>query len=388
MRLLVAAQWLGGIGGMERFIDVVLPALAARGVEVRVIARKIDRAPEGIQAELVAWSDEHDAPDAAAHNATHRAIEDFAPHAALAENVMDAGVVEALRAAPRLVYHVHDHRPFCPNGDRVFPRSGHNCTAPMGAACVLHALIDGCGYGPRPKTLALIARREALRDAIASADAVAVASRYVADRATSNGIARKQIATVPNPLPDEAYADATALPAERSIVFVGRLVPQKGLLSLLRALGGIDAARRPHLRVFGDGPDRDRAGRLAAELGVELDLEGGVDIAAVRSGIDRARIVVVPSLWAEPFGIVGTEALARGRPVIAYDAGGVDAWLRDGENGIAVPLGNERGLGEAIADLLDDAVRCERMAEGARASAELFRLEPCLEKLLATLQGT
>jgi len=387
MKVLLAAQWLGGVGGMERFIDIVTPAIAARGVTLRTIARQIDKLPDGMDAQLVRWSDEHDAPDEQARAQTERVIAEFQPDVALAENVMDYGVVEALRGAPRFVYHIHDHRPFCPNGDRVFPRTGRNCTLPLGNACAVHALLDGCAYGPRRRTLELIRRREKLRDAIAAADSVIVASRYVAERAISNGIDAGRIGTIVNPLPDEAYSESVELPENRVVVFVGRIVPQKGLASLVRALGHIEPPRRPLLRVFGDGSDRDNVVRIARELQVELDLRGVTGAHEVRAGIDSGRLVAMPSLWAEPFGIAGTEALARGRPVVAYDAGGVEAWLRDGENGVAVRAGDERALGHAIADLLDDPQRCARMAARAREDAERFRLEPCVDAIVQLLSG-
>ncbi len=172
---------------------------------------------------------------------------------------MDAGVVEALRAAPRLAYQVHDHRPFCPNGDRVYPRSGRNCTAPLGAACALHALLDGCAYGPRPRTLALIRRRERLRDAIAAADRVVVASDYVGARAAASGIPAARIARVPPPLPDDAYADPqpASEPTRHRAVRRADGAPE-GAASLVRALGRIAPARRPALRALGDGPERAR----------------------------------------------------------------------------------------------------------------------------------
>ncbi len=132
MRILVAAERLGHAGGMERYLEVLLPALAARGATVHVLARHVDAVPPGISFEPIDWAEEHGPPSATARAAAERAVAAFRPDVAVAHNVMDAGVVEAMRRAERLVYHVHDHRPFCPNGDRVFPRSGRNCARSAG----------------------------------------------------------------------------------------------------------------------------------------------------------------------------------------------------------------------------------------------------------------
>ena len=295
---------------------------------------------------------------------------------------MDAGVVEALRTAPRFAYHVHDHRPFCPNGDRVFPRSGSNCIAPLGIACALHALTDGCAYGANVRTAALIRRRQRLRDAVAAADAVVVASRYVADRARACGIPSEHVVTIPLPLPDDAYAAAQpAVSSPARIVFAGRMVPQKGLRSLVRALARIDAYARPVLRAFGDGPELARARADAARLGVVLEARGHVDAATLRAEIDAAALVAFPSLWAEPFGYVGIEAFARARTVVAYDAGGVAEWLVDGANGRMVARDDEIALAGAISALLRDDPARERLATQARQDAERFRLPVVVDAL-------
>ncbi|MEA2665016.1 MAG: hypothetical protein QOI11_1960 [Candidatus Eremiobacteraeota bacterium] len=387
MRILVAAERVGPAGGMERYLDVVLPGLVARGATVHVLARELASAPAGVTAERVAWADEHDPPDEAARVATARALARFGPDLVLAQNVMDAGVVEALRAAPRLAYQVHDHRPFCPNGDRVYPRSGRNCTAPLGTPCALHALLDGCAYGPRPRTLALIRRRERLRDAIGAADVTVVASAYVGARAIASGIPAAKIAQVPPPLPDDAYADSPAGSTSRTVFFAGRMVPQKGLLSLIRALARIAPARRPALRAYGDGPERAPALREAAARGVVLDAPGGASAARIRAGIDASEIVALPSLWAEPFGLIGIEAFARGRPVVAYDGGGVRSWLVDGSNGLTVPTGDEAALARALESLTSDDALHRRLGARARADAERYRLTPTLDALLVATTG-
>jgi glycosyltransferase involved in cell wall biosynthesis len=381
MRILVAAERLGHAGGMERYLEIVLPALAARGAKVHVLARAIDAVPAGVTAERIAWADEHDAPGTTARAAAQRALAAFAPDAAVAHNVMDAGIVEALRAAPRLAYHVHDHRPFCPNGDRVFPRSGRICTEPLGRPCAVHSLTDGCAYGPRRRTLVLIRRRERLRDAIAAADTVVVASRYVGARAEQSGIAPERVVEIPLPLPDDAYAARTA-PAARVVVFAGRVVPQKGLASLVRAVARIAPQRRPRVRAFGDGPDLAAVRDEASRLDVALDAPGAVAQQTIRRAIDEAALVAVPSLWAEPFGYVGIEAFARGRPVVAYDVGGIRSWLDDGRNGLAVPAADESGLSAAIEALLHGGYDYPKLAQRARADAERYRTTPIAAALL------
>ncbi|HTD37626.1 MAG TPA: glycosyltransferase family 4 protein, partial [Candidatus Limnocylindrales bacterium] len=367
----------------ERYLDIVLPALAQRGATVHVLAREIDGIPRGVSAETIGWGDEHDAPGTVARAAAEAALRGFAPDVAVAHNVMDAGIVETLRAARRFAYHVHDHRPFCPNGDRVFPRSGRICALPLGRPCAVHSLTDGCAYGPRRRTLTLIRRRERLRDAIAAADVTIVASRYVAERARQNGIPGERVREIPLPLPDDAYAVRVAQPRSRTVVFAGRVVPQKGLAALVRAVATLEPPRRPPLLALGDGPALREAREEAARLGVALDARGAVSPERVRAAIDDAALVALPSLWPEPFGYSAIEAFARGRTVVAYDVGGVRAWLDDGVNGVAVARGDEAALGLAIGALVDDPVRRGALEREARATAERFRAGAAVDALLS-----
>ncbi len=387
MRILVAAERLGPGGGMERYLDVVLPALVARGARVHVVARRIEELPPGITAEVVDWSDEHDAPAAAARSLVDGALRSFAPDLAVAENVMDAGIVEALRAAPRFAYRLHDHRPFCPNGDRVYPRGRTTCTTPLGVGCAVHALVSGCAYGPKPRTLRLIRERCRLRDAIDAADIVFVSSAYLADRAIESGVVHPALITVAPPLADAAFCAAPTFGRARIVIFIGRIVPQKGLDSLVRAVARIDRARRPAVHAFGTGPASSDVRALAARLDVDVQMPGFASPVDLRSALDEAAFLALPSRWAEPFGYAGIEAFARGRTVAAYTGGGIGEWLRPGENGCSVASGDEDAFAGSIARLLDDAPERARLAAHARMTAERFRLRPAIDHFLCAAYG-
>ena len=77
--------------------------------------------------------------------------------------------------------------------------------------------------------------------------------------------------------------------------------------------------------------------------------------ALVRLG--QARVVVFPSMWNEPFGIVGLEAMARRKPVVAFDVGGVREWLAHDRTGLVVERGNVEAMATAITALLTDPAR-------------------------------
>ena len=382
MRLLVLCEVFGSDGGMERYLETVLPALDLRCAALRVIARRTTGDPTTLDVHEVAWADEHAPPDVAAAAAIREHVQTFRPDLVIAHNILDAGVMLAARSASRLVVHLHDHRIFCPNGDRLFPRTQHICTAAMGMACTINTVLQGCMAGPRPKSFALLERRKALRESYRTADAIVTASAYMTHEAIANGIERTRVHTLPLPLPDDAFIDAIAPEPDpaATVLFSARIAPQKGLPSLIDAIASISRKRRPLLRIAGVGPDLEPSLAHARARKVETQVLGRLDRAAMRAAIDATSVIALPSLWAEPFGYVGIEALARGKPVAAYDVGGVKTWLDDGRNGYLAPVGDTAELAQAIIALLDPVLHTD-FSYSARASAERYRLTPHLDRL-------
>jgi len=379
----VLCDRVGVAGGAERYWETVVPALRARGIEVRLFARDVTGASRfGIDAQPIAWADETGAPSGEAARAVADALRAMQPSAIITASVFDCAVLDAVRAARvRWLVRVHDHRPFCPTGDRVYPQFDAPCGAPMGLACRAATVLRGCVHGPRPSSLRAIAAREAVRDRIAGADGVLVSSEHMRATCTLNGIDAGRVTITPPPLPDVAYAATVpAPPASPVLLFAARPTARKGFRSLVAALARIPFPERPRLIVAGTGPDDDRAASGAALAGgVEVTWLGTLDPDALRAAIDASSAVAVPSLWPEPFGLIGIEAQARGRPAVAYRVGGIPEWI--GGAGIAVPRGDERALAEAIRSILHPR-RWPAYAAAARGRAEAYRLEAHVTRLL------
>ena len=102
----------------------------------------------------------------------------------------------------------------------------------------------------------------------------------------------------------------------------------------------------------------------------------------------RGLAIVVPSLWPEPFGLVGLDAAALGRPAIAFDVGGIREWLTDGANGRLVEAAaGEQGLADAIVALLTKPEARARMAAQAVATASRMTVAAHVESLERVLLG-
>jgi glycosyltransferase involved in cell wall biosynthesis len=160
---------------------------------------------------------------------------------------------------------------------------------------------------------------------------------------------------IPNCYRDELFRRLDGVARGRDLVFVGRLVSDKGVDLLLSALAQLrDQGRQPQLTVVGSGPEE---GPLRAEA-IRLGLEAQVRFLGTRTGeelvrlLNEHRILVVPSRYNEPFGIVALEGIACGCVVVGSAGGGLPEAI--GPCGRTFPNGDARSLAAELAELLSD----------------------------------
>jgi glycosyltransferase involved in cell wall biosynthesis len=157
--------------------------------------------------------------------------------------------------------------------------------------------------------------------------------------------------------------------SEARLLCIGRLIPIKGHLVLLRALAQA-RARVPELvlDVAGRGPLEPALKAYARELGIEDAVRFLGFVSRVEHAIEESAIVVVPSLG-EGFGMVALEAMERARPVIASSVGGLPEIVADGDTGLVVPAGDAEALAEAMVELGADLSRAAAMGAAGRERA-------------------
>ena len=168
---------------------------------------------------------------------------------------------------------------------------------------------------------------------------------------------------------------------EPRLLCVGRLIPIKGHIVLLRAFA--EARRQvPGLRldIAGRGPLEPALRALAKELELEDVVRFLGYVAPIQRAIEDAAVVVVPSLG-EGFGMVALEAMERSRPVIAAEIGGLGELVDDGVTGLLVPPGDADGLARAIVRLAGDLGAAARMGEaGRRRALDQFLQDRCTDR--------
>ena len=242
---------------------------------------------------------------------------------------------------------------------------------------------------PLKDSLRRIADMDLQRGFFQAATFVVANSEYTASEIRRFSRTRN-LTVIHPPLQDVTMAARAFTPGR--LVVVGRLTRCKGIDHAIRALATLPGAS---LAVVGDGPDRASLEELATELGVgERTLfRGWLSQSEVMEQIQDAQVVLFPSLWPEPFGQVGLQAARCLRPVVAYDAGGVRAWL-DATTGVLVPLGDWRALAQEAGALLAAPRRCQQLGLAARGALGRFllprfvdRIETAVRAAVAEHQG-
>ena len=182
-----------------------------------------------------------------------------------------------------------------------------------------------------------------------------------------------------------ASREQLGLPPEaRTIVLVGRLIKDKGVLTALEALLPLVAQSELYLLILGCGEKRAKMERLVrrAEL-AERVLFLGLQ-ADVRPFLVLAETVVAPGPR-EAFGLAILEAMAMGRPVVAVDAGGVPELMTDGVNGLLVPHDDSLAIAAAVYRLAEDPALRRRLGEAARERALEFTEERMVRETEAVM---
>jgi glycosyltransferase involved in cell wall biosynthesis len=342
---------IGGIGGSERHLLTLLPALAERGVDVCFLGLDDpSRAPDPFYERLSVPLERLPAPrdvDPLLAVRIVRAVRRVRPDI-VHTHLVHADVYGTL-AARRLVSTKHNDDPFRAGPFRFVER--------------------------------VLARRAAR--VIAITDALA---RFQVERV---GIPADKLVVIPyglddlpepwgeNP-PDDVRADA------RVLLAVCRLEQQKGVDVAVRALVRV-REREPdaQLVVLGEGPERARLEALADELSVPVHLPGRVpDVAA---WLRRADVLVHPVRW-EGFGLAVLEAMLAGLPVVASWVSSLPELVADGETGVLVPPDDPDALGAGIETALTAR---DRFGEaGLRRVHERFSVARMADATLTVYQQT
>lgn len=364
MRILHVGVGNLGDGGVATYVDSVAQAQSDAGLDVFV-------------SEI--WSPEKTLPRV---ERSFQAIEEIGEFA----RTWKADVVhlhsqlhtyDGIPAAAVLT--AHEHTSHCPSGARYLPRTRTVCErTPSLLACLCGTYLDRCGSRnpARFRERSLLTRKS--RDF--HGHWVAPAS-FTRDWLLRIEFEPRRVHLVHNPNPFTPPIEYPSAPEGRTVLFLGRLVQNKGCDVLIRAMASLPDTR---LVILGDGPELGSLQALAADCAVSdrCEFRGWTPSAEVRKACKSSTVLAIPSLWPEPFGLVALEAASAHLPVVASAVGGIPDIVHHGRTGLLVPPGDVDALQHALASLLDRPAEARSMGTlAARRCARRFGLPLHLRRL-------
>ncbi len=230
------------------------------------------------------------------------------------------------------------------------------------------------------------------RMAIGSADAVITLTARTAALLVRDGLPVHRVWVIPSGYEPRLFedvkpdAEVAALPGRR-VLYVGRLHPQKDVLTLVRAAALLHT---PHARVviIGDGPDRPMLEGAVRELGLRdvATLLGAVPHWRVPAVLAAGEVLTLPSRY-EELGSVLIEAMRAGLPVVASRTGGIPDLVSEGETGLLVPPGDPAALAAALDRVLSDPGWAGQLRANALERAELYSWDRLAEQVRSVYDG-
>ena len=244
----------------------------------------------------------------------------------------------------KTVYYVHDHEPICPRGYAYTPLK-HNCTRAGG---VWPCLFCAPACRSWKAALGRVFSQSRRIAAMSRFKKIVVISEFMKSRLVANEIPAEKIVVEP-PVIRTVVAGKTiphspfpVTPVD--LLYVGQLIRGKGVHLLLEAMAKMKSPRT--LDIVGTGNMEGELKLLAERLGLKgrVRFNGFQD--SPQEWMRRAACVVVPSFWQEPYGLVAAEAVALGRPVVAFAIGGLPEACQG--KATLVPPGDIDALAKAL----------------------------------------
>lgn len=190
-----------------------------------------------------------------------------------------------------------------------------------------------------------------------------------------------------NPYDETAFRLLPSVARDKSLIFVGRLVSDKGVDLLLRALKRLQSENlRPDLTIVGSGPEQQKLQELTREIALDRQVtfagqKQGAELAEV---LNQHQVLVAPSRWAEPFGVVALEGIACGCVVVGSEKGGLKEAI--GPCGLTFVNGDTGALASQLKRLLAEPELQSRLRQHADEHLAKFKSDAVVAAYLRIMQ--
>ncbi len=388
MRVLIANHSRTIVGGAETYLARLLPRGAKLGIEWRLLVEGETAGQTEIDAGtgVFVWSfatvDER---------RLRREINGWQPDVVFVHGLNDHNLEAWLSSSFPCVLFAHNYYGTCLTGEKHFrvPRV-KVCTRVFGASCFAYCYSRQCGSLDPRRLVDGYKKQSHRRRLLGRYHRVVVASTAMQTEFVRHGVRPERTVLLP-PFVEPGSREIKAGNPTDPVAYVGRLTENKGIGVLVEAMARLTAGpgvTGSKLFVIGDGPARSGAQARAEGLGVDATFTGWLSSAETEALLDQSSVLAIPSLWPEPFGLVGLEAAIRARPVVAFPVGGIPDWLESGVVGEMPAVGDfsAKGLAAALRRAREDSGHYNELCTNAYQLAQRYSAATHLRALREVFQ--
>ena len=386
MKILLINDYGGATGGAEIQMLTLRRLLRDRGHDARLFSSRAELVTQSpILADYTCYGTTSRAQvisqvlNLSAYQSLRQTLKSFQPdivHVRMFLWQLSPLVLPLLKPYPCL-YQTAVYKAICPAGTNTLPNEA-TCHFKPGTAC----LKQGC---LTPQTWVWMMAQRSLWNRWKSAfDRTVALSGGMKKELTQAGIS--PVSVVYNGVSERPARPPLHSPP--TVGYAGRFTAEKGIETLFQAFALVlQQVPTAQLKIAGKGPTEASLRKLADQLGIadRVTWLGHIPQAELEQAFNSLWVQVVPSLWAEPFGNVTTEAMMRGTAVVASAVGAQPEIIGEAEPrpGMLIPPGESTALAAALVPILQQKSLAEAMgAAGRQRAIAEFSETQCVENFL------
>ena len=393
MRIAIGNWTNRQLGGVEIYLSSLIPALIGSGHDVSFLCEQDEPAdrPAVFSASGEAWI----CSGKTGVEGALKELKAWDPDVIYSHGMMNSDLERGILGLAPAVFFSHDYRNTCISGNKLFQFPEIKpCDRKFGWKCLIHYYPFRCGGWSPVTMMRLYSDHSEHLKLLSKYKVVLTHSGHMQKELLTNGVNPECVKTVPylvGPSDFEPAPHSTKQSDTIQILFLGRMDDLKGGMLLIESLRFLAPRISKRIRVvlIGDGPERPKWEKEAKALEqstqtLQFHFPGWIARNSLGEILSNSDLIVVPSIWPEPFGIAGLEAGLFGVPAVAFDVGGIPEWLSDGINGVlvkeisasALAAGIERCFHspETYANMCTEAQKVGRKHSMVNHSNELLRI--------------
>ena len=319
-----------------------------------------------------------------AYNKLTKLIKETKPdiaHVNLVYHQLTPSVIHALKKNNiPMVYVSHDFKIICPNYKLYNNGVCRKCYGGKYINCLTEKCHKGSLVGSALVTIEAYVHK--MLKSYKYLDKIIAPSHYIEEELLKAGIEQEKVICLPNFLTMKNQIDLSNYSKDNTLLYYGRLSPEKGLHILLEALTKIDTTIQ--VKIIGKGPQQEELERFISERGLtNVSFLGFMTGKELQEEIARAKATVLPAIWNEPFGLTVIESLSLGTPVIGSRAGAIGENIEDKSCGLLVEPNNVDDLVDKIDQLFNlPKNEYEMMVFNALKKAENYSIDEYYKKIM------